>query len=172
MAVRQPGGEECGPTCLFAIAQAYNIRVSLEVVIAMTPHVQGGVSMLALAASAEQLGLKTASFGVDLATLRTVPVPALLHLGSEYYQHYVVLVALAGDSVLVMDPAQGEVTRWSVQQLCRRWSGRVMLFRPRRLRVPWVWYWPQAVCQLLSAASAPWRHVTFSHTRARRGWPI
>lgn len=87
-----------------------------------------GFSMLDLHRYLTNLGYRADGFRLDLAKLEEIGVPAITIIDLEGYTHYVVVKGIAGDAVLVGDPALGSHVM-SRDRFESVWSGAVLVVR-------------------------------------------
>ena len=121
--VRQNDTSDCGAAALASVAAHAGIRSS----VAMLRHLSGtdssGTTIKGLIEGTAQ-------------SLSMVPKPAILHIKKENgILHYVVLTEFSRGKFLVMDPADGQIHKKSIESICNEWSGIVLLFSfPDNLR--------------------------------------
>lgn len=110
---------DCGPTCLRMIAAFYGRKLSLDYIRNKTGLSRRGVTMLALADTAEALGFRSAGVRISFdQLLNEVPLPAILHWRQR---HYVVLTPQSTRKKLVVaDPAKG-IIHFSKEQFLSNW---------------------------------------------------
>lgn len=107
--------KDCGPASLKMIADYYKNNISYEHIKKITYVTRGGVSLLSINNSAEQLGFKTNGGKITLEQLREEALlPCIIHWNQN---HFVVLYKIKNKSFFrktnvyyVADPALGKVT--------------------------------------------------------------
>lgn len=133
--IRQRAELTCGPAALASLLTFYFEDPAGEDEMAKLSgtYEQLGTSMLGLRNACRAKGYAAAGYRMSLAelakTLRQTELPVLVHY-REPLQHFVLVVAMEGDYVLVSDPASGSVTV-ETQDFVRRWSGAVLVVQPR-----------------------------------------
>lgn len=126
--VRQQDASDCGAACLASIVQYLGGRVSVARIRQLAGTDRGGTSLTGLIRGAEAVGLTARGVRAPLEALSHVPLPAIAHLEEATgTTHFIVLYAVGGGSVRVMDPADGSVQELSVDVFKRRWSGVLLL---------------------------------------------
>ncbi len=134
--VRQNDTSDCGAAALASVAAHAGIRSS----VAMLRHLSGtdssGTTIKGLIEAAGAIGLGAEAFRGTAQSLSLVPKPAILHIKKENgILHYVVLTESSRGKFLVMDPADGQIHKKSIESICNEWSGIVLLFSfPDNLR--------------------------------------
>ena len=117
---RQLDSIDCGPTCLRMIARYYGKSYSLAVLRGLAHMSRNGVSILDLAAAAEQIGFRTLPARLNFTTLASeAPLPAIAHWIDE---HYVVVTHISKCYVRLVDPGIG-VLRVSRRTFLQAWTG-------------------------------------------------
>lgn len=122
----QRDSAECATTCLAMILCAHGF-----------PNVQGllrergqvsarGTDLATLARLARELGLSADGYRIAREALPAVPTPFIAHLDGN---HFVVVTAVAPDSVMVHDPAYGSDVL-TVEHFWQRASGIVLSVAP------------------------------------------
>jgi len=124
--VGQVAEADCGIACLAMILRHSHQPFCLESLRAQRSISQIGLSLLELSQIARQFGLHADAVRVDVDHLVDVNLPAIAHLTDG---HYVVLYQMGAELVIVGDPANG-IHKISRQELCRIWSGYLLLVRP------------------------------------------
>jgi hypothetical protein len=118
----------CGPAALaFALAY-YDVAMSEEEITALIHLEDRGTNLGELARAAEHAGMRAVGTMMNLAALRLRRQPTVVHVAHD---HFVVVIEIADDRVLLFDPAKGLI-RMPVSTFARHWDGRalVLYFRP------------------------------------------
>jgi ATP-binding cassette, subfamily B, bacterial CvaB/MchF/RaxB len=105
--ILQSEASECGLACLAMIASSHGRRCDLRSLREAFSTSSRGVTLRRLIDIAAQVGLIARPLRVELEYIPQLRVPCLLHWG---LLHYVVLVAIKGDTYIVHDPALGRRT--------------------------------------------------------------
>jgi ATP-binding cassette, subfamily B, bacterial HlyB/CyaB len=124
--VGQVAEADCGLASLAMILRFHHQPFSLESLRAQLTIAQVGLSLLELRQIARESGLQADAVRVDVNHMVDVHLPAIAHLTDG---HYVVLYQMGAELVIVGDPANG-IHRISRDELCRIWSGYLLLVRP------------------------------------------
>ena len=105
--VKQPDAMDCGPACLKMVAGFYKKNFTLETIRKKCFITREGVSFLGLSEAADNLGFRTVGVRIPFEMLvENAPLPAIVHWRQK---HFVVVIQIKNDKVLVADPAVGIV---------------------------------------------------------------
>ncbi|MFK7934587.1 MAG: peptidase domain-containing ABC transporter [Saprospiraceae bacterium] len=118
---------DCGATCLRMIAAYHGRRYSLEFLRERTFQSREGVSMLAISAASEEIGMH--SLAVKISYERMIddlPMPLIAHWNQE---HFIVVYKANKRHVWVADPSKGKfkITR---EQFEQSWASDVVNGQP------------------------------------------
>jgi predicted double-glycine peptidase len=131
---RQRAELTCGPAALASLLTFYwRDRCSEDEIAKLAgTYERLGTSLLGLRDAARVRGHRAAGYHLTFpqleGVLRASGLPLLAHY-REPLEHFVVVVAVVGDEVLVSDPAAGSVSLSRVD-FERRWSGVVLVLSP------------------------------------------
>src|SRR3712207_6469638 len=103
----QTEAAECGLACLAMVAAFHGHKVDLNTLRRRHPVSLKGVTLRGLIQVANQMDLACRPLRFELDHLKQLRLPAVLHWDMN---HFVVLKAVRGRSIVVHDPAQGEKT--------------------------------------------------------------
>jgi len=157
--VRQNDISDCGAAALASVAAHGGIRCSVSVLRHMSGTDQSGTSVKGLVEASKSIGIGAEAFKGTKDSLSLIPKPAILHMKKkEGRLHYVVLTQSSGKYFKVMDPADGQIHKQSLEQICMEWTGVLLLFTfPQSGKTP-------------PFTLAP--HVKNLLTNAQQGWKI
>ena len=143
--IRQHDMSDCGPACLAMVARYYKGNVSIAKIREQIGTNSMGTSLNALSAGAEAIGFKTKALKSIANTasdcLNEVPLPCIAHMiVNEDLLHYVVILKIKKNTIIISDPAEGivEISKnqfWNLKN-CEiksgkyRWTGVLMLLLP------------------------------------------
>lgn len=102
--VHQTESSECGLACLAMICGHFGKNVDLIALRRQFNLSARGTSLSGLTGIAEQLGLATRPLSLDIDELGALRLPCLLHWE---FNHFVVLVSVRRNGVVLHDPARG-----------------------------------------------------------------
>lgn len=129
---------ECGLACIAMIARYHGHDVDLNGMRQRYALSLAGSSLKSLMTLADQLGLATRALRVELAALRKIQLPALLHWDLN---HFVVLKSIGSRQLTIHDPAAGARTL-SMSEFSKHFTGVVLelarseAFEPMHARTP------------------------------------
>jgi ABC-type bacteriocin/lantibiotic exporter with double-glycine peptidase domain len=102
--VRQRRRNSCGAACLTMILRYFGLVRSALEVDAIVGRADSGISAHVLMRAARRCGLSAHGYRVNREGLRTLRLPAVLHLTRG---HFAVLVHQTDDTACVADPSRG-----------------------------------------------------------------
>ena len=131
-AVKQHDITDCGAACLHSVAEYFGLRIPIARIRQFASTDRKGTNVLGLVEAAERLGFTAKGVKGPFDSLARIPKPAIAHVVLQAkLQHYVVVYGVTKKHVLVMDPAEGRVRKWSHQEFREAWSGVLVLLVPR-----------------------------------------
>lgn len=123
----------CGPYSLLVMCQMLGIETtSKEMTKLADTDSQGITSMAGLVKALNAKGVNAKAVEMDLQDLRTVPLPAILHLTQE---HYLVLLKFGEANVFVLDPPT-RVFVATPEQISSVWSKRAVVISNAKFQSP------------------------------------
>ncbi|AUX71154.1 peptidase domain-containing ABC transporter [Erwinia pyrifoliae] len=102
--IHQTESSECGLACLAMICGHYGKNVDLIALRRQFNLSARGTTLAGLIGIADRMGLTTRPLSLDLDNLGALQVPCILHWE---FNHFVVLVSIRRDRVVLHDPARG-----------------------------------------------------------------
>ena len=124
--ILQNEAAECALACLAMVAASHGLHTDLPTLRQRFNLSLKGATMADLATMARTLKLQTRAVRAEPEQLEQLPLPAILHWD---FNHFVVLVKVGRDGVLIHDPAQG--ARWvKWARLSRHFTGAAMELTP------------------------------------------
>jgi len=124
--ILQNEAAECGLACLAMVAASHGLHVDLPALRQRFNLSLKGATMADLATMAHALKLQTRAVRAEPEQLEQLPLPAILHWD---FNHFVVLVKVGRDAVLIHDPARGaHWVKWA--RLSRHFTGAAMELTP------------------------------------------
>jgi ATP-binding cassette subfamily B protein len=115
---RQLDAKDCGPACLKMIAGFHGKKYSIQYLRDRCYITREGVNFLGISDAAESIGLKT--LGLKLTweqLLSEAQLPSIVHWSQN---HFVIVVKIRKNHVLVADPAVGFV-KYSIAEFLENW---------------------------------------------------
>lgn len=110
---------DCGPTCLRMIAKHYGLSLNIQRLRDASGFSREGVSLLGIAEAAESMGFRTIAVKVPFNKLiKDAPFPCIIHWQQN---HFVVLVEVQKNTVLLADPAKG-LRKIAKDDFCEHWA--------------------------------------------------
>lgn len=104
--VRQEDEADCGACCLLSIIKYYDGFIPLEYVKVDTLTTKDGTSFYNLKVAAEKYGFEVS--GKKEFDLSKIKLPAIVQIKTNNFYHFVVIVKIDNDMIVIMDPATGK----------------------------------------------------------------
>jgi ATP-binding cassette, subfamily B, bacterial CvaB/MchF/RaxB len=123
----QTEAAECGLACLGMVASYHGLRTDLPTLRQRFAMSLKGASLADLVRMAEQLQLNPRAVRAELEHLPQLELPCVLHWDMN---HFVVLVAVRGNTAVIHDPARG-IRRLPMTALSRHFTGIVLELTPQ-----------------------------------------
>src|SRR3990167_8390985 len=118
---------DCGVACLASLIEYFGGEESFEKLRTLSGTSTQGTTLLGLYQAALSCGLKAEGLQADIAHLKIVGTPCILHVVQDRkYQHYVVCYRFEKDHFIIGDPAKG-LTKYTADSLEKIWSTHTLL---------------------------------------------
>lgn len=104
--VRQEDEADCGACCLLSVIKYYNGFIPLEYVKVDTLTTKEGTTFYNLKVTAEKYGFEVS--GKKEFDLSKIKLPAIAQIKINNFYHFVVIVKIDKDTIILMDPAIGK----------------------------------------------------------------
>ena len=104
--VRQEDEADCGACCLLSVIKYYNGFIPLEYVKVDTLTTKEGTTFYNLKVAAEKYGFEVS--GKKEFDLSKIKLPAIAQIKINNFYHFVVIVKIDKDTIILMDPAIGK----------------------------------------------------------------
>ena len=118
--VRQNDSRQCGPACIAMVCRHYGKYIDAGSVERLHPTDSEGMSMSAICAVSDELGLESLCVRIVSEDLKDVPLPCILHWKGN---HYVVLYRISKGRYYIADPAIGKVN-YDEDRFNQNWAGQ------------------------------------------------
>jgi len=120
--IHQTEASECGLACVAMICGHYGKSIDMGTLRREFNLSARGTTLASLTGMATQLGLTTRPLSLEINELKDLRMPCLLHWN---FNHYVVLIEVRRDGVVIHDPAQG-IRNVSASELGKSFTGIVL----------------------------------------------
>src|SRR5882757_7898558 len=130
--ILQMEAAECGAACLAMVLAYHGSWVPLEQLRVECGVSRDGSKASNIVRAAKRLGLSAKGFRLELPTLRSAPMPCIIHWN---FNHFVVLEGIKGGFAYINDPAFGR-RRIDMEELDRCFTGVVLTMEPTTGFVP------------------------------------
>lgn len=138
----QSESTECGNACLSMICGFYGKDIDLFNFRNRYGSTSQGATLNVLAAIAQKAGLKTRALSLDIAEIKELRLPCILHWSLN---HFVVLVAIKGKRFIIHDPALGDAwcifRNYQKTSAVLRWRHGLIATFARKSSAPDLSYW-------------------------------
>jgi hypothetical protein len=124
--ILQTEAAECGLACLAMVAGAHGLHTDLATLRQRFSLSLKGATLADLVRMAESLQLHSRALRAEMDEIRQLQLPCVLHWDMN---HFVVLVAIKGDELLIHDPARG-ARRIKLEDASRHFTGVVLELTP------------------------------------------
>jgi ATP-binding cassette, subfamily B, bacterial CvaB/MchF/RaxB len=124
--IYQAESTECALACLAMVAGYHGLDISMLELRERHPVSMKGATLRTVVEVAQHLQLMARPVRCELAALRTLGTPALLHWD---FEHFVVLRAVRGKRYVVHDPASG-IQTLSEDEVSKHFTGVAVLLTP------------------------------------------
>lgn len=117
--IRQATATECGLACVAMIAAYFGAPTDLTSLRRRNDVSLKGATLASVVRCCTELGLSTRAVRCDLLELAKLRTPCILHWR---FNHFVVLKAVKANSIVIHDPARGELTE-SIESASAAFTG-------------------------------------------------
>ena len=124
--ILQTEAAECGLACLAMVAGAHGLHTDLATLRQRFSLSLKGATLADLVRMAESLQLHSRALRAEMDEIRQLQLPCVLHWDMN---HFVVLVAVKGEELLIHDPARG-ARRIKLEDASRHFTGVVLELTP------------------------------------------
>ncbi|MBX2915351.1 MAG: peptidase domain-containing ABC transporter [Cyclobacteriaceae bacterium] len=131
--VKQRDITDCGAACLASIAANYELKLPVSRIRQLASTDKKGTNVLGLIEAANKLGFDTKGVRGEFDSLFKIPKPAIAHvILKEVLHHYLVIYTTNPKHIEVMDPADGQLHRYSHEVFKKIWTGVLVLMLPNQ----------------------------------------
>jgi len=125
--IRQRDQSDCGVACLASLVTFFGGEIKIEQLRELSGITKQGTTLLGLFQAANKIGLKAEAFEADIANLKEVDDPCILHIiKDKKLQHYVICYGYENGSFLISDPAVG-VKAVAENEIEEQWQSKALL---------------------------------------------
>ncbi len=129
--IKQHDIRDCGAACLASISAYYKLKIPIARIRQYAGTDKRGTNVLGMIKGAERLGFDAKGVRGGLDALPDLPLPAIAHvIVREQLQHYVVIYKVTQKKVTVMDPGDGRMHTYSLEEFEKLWTGVLVLLQP------------------------------------------
>ncbi|MBK7872237.1 MAG: peptidase domain-containing ABC transporter [Saprospiraceae bacterium] len=126
----QRDATDCGAACLLSVLKYYGSNAPLDRLREWSGTSTTGATLLGLYQAAQRTGLEAEGFEADIAHLKSLDTPCILHIvKEESLLHFVVCYQYdaTSNTFLIGDPAEASIKNFSPEQLESIWQSKTLL---------------------------------------------
>ena len=129
--IKQHDLSDCGVACLASVSAYYGLEIPIARIRQYSGTDAKGTNLAGMMDASEKLGLMAKAVRLKKETLNEAPLPLIAHLKiKEGWFHFVVVFKTGKNSVKLMNPANGNIERWSRSKFDEKWTGVILLIAP------------------------------------------
>ena len=131
--IKQHDITDCGAACLASIAAHWQLHVPIARIRQYAGTDKKGTNILGLTEAAKKLAFNAIGVRGEMDSLSKIPLPAIAHLELKKKQlhHYVVIYEVSPKFVKIMDPADGQFHKKSLEEFKEEWTGVLVLLEQK-----------------------------------------
>ena len=134
MKVKQRDITDCGAACLASVASHYKLEMPVARIRQIAGTDTKGTNVLGMVKAAEQLGFSAKGVKGNKDSLGKIPLPTIAHIIVEHNKmqlhHYVVIYKVNDKKLTYMDPGDGEMHTFTIEEFMKQWTGVLILLMP------------------------------------------
>ena len=129
--VRQRDITDCGAAALASISAYHKLNVQVSRIRQLASTDRKGTNILGLIEAASKLGFEAKGVRGEFSSLLMIPTPAIAHvIIKDILHHYVVIYRATSKFIEVMDPADGQLHKYSHDEFKKLWTGVLVIMWP------------------------------------------
>ena len=132
--VKQRDYTDCGAACLASVASHYKLEMSVARIRQFAGTDTKGTNVLGMIKVAEQLGFTAKGVKGNQDSLSKIPLPSIAHLIVErdnmQLHHFVVIYKVNDKQLSYMDPGDGQMHTFAMEEFMKQWTGVLILLMP------------------------------------------
>jgi ATP-binding cassette subfamily B protein len=129
--IRQHDITDCGAACLASVAAYYGLRMPIARIRQYASTNQRGTNILGLVEASHKLGFQAKGVKGSIESLQKIPKPAIAHvIIKESLQHYIVIYKTTPHKITVMDPGDGRMHTYTIEEFKKIWTGNLLILLP------------------------------------------
>ena len=131
--IKQHDITDCGAACLASVAAYWHLHIPIARIRQYAGTDKKGTNILGLTEASKKLGLNVIGVRGEMESLSKIPLPAIAHLELKEKQlhHYVVIYEVTSKYIKIMDPADGQFHKKSIDEFEKDWSGVLVLLEQK-----------------------------------------
>ncbi len=131
--IKQRDVTDCGAACLASIAAYHKLRIPVSRIRQLASTDKKGTNLLGIIEASTKLGFDAKGVRGNIDSLAKIPMPAIAHVVvNEVLQHYIVIYNVTSTSVQVMDPGDGNIHKYTLEEFKKLWTGILVLVWPNQ----------------------------------------
>lgn len=122
---------DCGAACLASVAAHYKLQLPVARIRQFAQTDTKGTNVLGMLEAAKKLGFEAKGVKGQVDSLPKIPLPAIAHvIVKEVLHHFVVIYKITPKEVTVMDPGDGKMHKYKLEEFAKMWTGVLVLLLP------------------------------------------
>lgn len=127
VSIRQRDQSDCGPACIASVMSFYGLKVPVARIRQKAGTDREGTSMWGMIKVLEHFNFESKGLKGTTEHLSKLPLPFIAHIRHlDGLQHYVCVYKVNNRGLRVMDPVDGRVAYWELEEFASKWSGAVI----------------------------------------------
>lgn len=132
--VKQRDITDCGAACLASVASYYKLEMPVARIRQIAGTDTKGTNVLGMVKAAEQLGFSAKGVKGNQDSLGKIPLPTVAHIivdyGKNQLHHFVVIYKVNDKQLTYMDPGDGGMHIFTIEEFMKQWTGVLILLMP------------------------------------------
>ncbi len=129
--IKQADQSDCGAACIASIAAHFNLLIPISRIRQFASTDKKGTNVLGLIDAANKIGFLAKGAKGQLESLTKVPLPTIAQVRVKNdLLHFVVIYKVQRNTILIMDPIDGEQHKLLIPDFERKWTSILILMLP------------------------------------------
>lgn len=129
--IKQHDYFDCGAVCISSVCAYYKNYISIAQVRQYANTDRKGTTVLGLVEACKKIGFNAKGVKATFEVLSDITMPAIAHVKlTATGSHFIVIYKITSKYVLIMDPEDGKMHKYSHQSFKEIWSGILVILTP------------------------------------------
>ena len=131
--IKQHDITDCGAACIASVSAHYKLKLPIAKIRQYASTDKKGTNILGMVRAAEKLGFSAKGVKGNLDSLTKIPLPTIAHvIVKKVMQHFVVIYKVADTAIIIMDPSDGKMHKYTIEEWREMWTGVLVLMAPNQ----------------------------------------